>query len=175
MTSHNRTPSVASTLTDLSESVNNASDRSSSSVSSNVSVTSDDFKLKVNELIASQALPISRLEIRARSFIDDLKNGGEYNSPLYGGSKIRKEVKLHRVLEAMLHYSFECGKEVGRRYTACAICACHGTGDDIQTQDGHSPDRIEKKLAYLQSLGTTWLSHLLFVCMRSCSIACYYD
>jgi hypothetical protein len=165
MTSHNRTPSVASTLTDLSESVSDASHGSSSSFSSNVSVTSDDFKLKVDELIASQALPISKLEIRARSFIDDLKNSREYNTPLHGGSKIRKEVQLHRILEAMLHYSFECGKEVGRRYTACAICACHGTGDVIKTLDGDKPDRNEKKLAYLQSLATTWLSHLLFVCM----------
>jgi hypothetical protein len=47
-----------------------ASDGSSSWVSSN----SNDFKLKVNELIASQALHMSKLEIRACGFIDDLKN-----------------------------------------------------------------------------------------------------
>jgi hypothetical protein len=96
---------------------------------------------KVHELIASQALPISKLDIRTHSFIDDMKNSGEYNIPLHGGSKIRKEVQLHRILEAMLHYSFECGKKVGRRYTACAICACHGVGDDIQTLDGERPDQ----------------------------------
>ncbi|KAF9507273.1 hypothetical protein BS47DRAFT_1321384 [Hydnum rufescens UP504] len=50
----------------------------------------------------------------------------------------------------MLFYAFECGGEGGKRYTASAICACRREDNDVT-------------LAYLQSLASTWLSHLLFV------------
>jgi hypothetical protein len=57
---------------------------------------------------------------------------------------------LDRVLTAMLSSAYTCGGEGGMRYTAAAIYACRYEDNEMT-------------LRYLQSLGTTWVSHLLFV------------
>lgn len=168
MTSHNCTPSPTSTLTDLSDSVGNLADQSTSSITSTVSITSNDFRLKVDALISRDALKIQYLESRACAFINDLKDSGRYNTPLYGDKQFWEKVKLHHILEAMLDFAYDCGKENGKRYAACAICACNFEDGNINL-DGNA-DQNAIKLAYLQDLSTTWLSHLLFVCESQCHL-----
>jgi len=58
-------------------------------------------------------------------------------------------VKLDAVMSAMLACGDECG---GQRYAASAIVAC--------TQKENDQDVVET----LAALGTTWLTHFLFVC-----------
>ena len=58
-------------------------------------------------------------------------------------------VELDQVITAMLAYAEECGGEGGKRYVACAILAC---------------SREEDVVGALAALGTTWLTHLLFMC-----------
>ncbi|KAF9035288.1 hypothetical protein BJ165DRAFT_1377061, partial [Panaeolus papilionaceus] len=57
-------------------------------------------------------------------------------------------VELDKVMIAMLTYAEECGGQHGKRYVAAAIVACSEEEDAIQA---------------LVALGTTWLTHLLFV------------
>ena len=109
----------------------------------------------VKAIIDSQ-IPLHDLVHRAENQIRMLASDKYYNRITYGGSKIK--IYLAKVLEAMLFYASDCGGGEGcRRYTASAIYACRG-------------DEKRATLAGLQSLGTTWCSHLLFVCKRPCSI-----
>ena len=61
-------------------------------------------------------------------------------------------VNLHAVMSAMLTCVEECGGKNGKRYVASAIVSCGRKGD--------SDNMIE----LLAALGTTWLTHLLFIC-----------
>jgi hypothetical protein len=156
MTSHNRMDSTTSnwsTLTELSDGRGRSSDNSFSSDASAYSVTSDDFKQQITVLIQNESLSIENLQSRAQALITTLSSDASYNAPLYGDLEFKETTKLHRILEALLYYAHDCGGDNGKRYTACAICACSEVGED---------DMI---LPRLQSLATTWLSHLLFVCM----------
>jgi hypothetical protein len=58
-------------------------------------------------------------------------------------------VKLGEIMLAMLASAEECGGESGKRYVASAILACSKEEDEV---------------AALAALGTTWLTHLLFIC-----------
>jgi hypothetical protein len=58
-------------------------------------------------------------------------------------------VKLDEVMIAMLACAEECGGESGKRYVASAILAC---------------SLEEDLVAALAALGTTWLTHFLFIC-----------
>ncbi|KIJ91979.1 hypothetical protein K443DRAFT_126075 [Laccaria amethystina LaAM-08-1] len=60
-------------------------------------------------------------------------------------------VNLHAVMSAMLTCAEECGGESGKRYVASAITSCGCKGDD-------------NTIELLAALGTTWLTHLLFIC-----------
>jgi hypothetical protein len=86
---------------------------------------------------------------RAENLITELASHEGYNRLPYGSPATK--IMLDRVLGAMLSKARACGGEGGKRYTAAAIFACR-TGEK------------EATLKYLQSLGTTWVSHLLFVC-----------
>jgi hypothetical protein len=168
MHSHLRTASAASfgsTLTEISDSSNDAAN-SSSSAASDVSASSVQFKRKVQELIDNECLSINSLEKRARQFINDLEQSKQYNRPIYGPPSIKRDVDLAKILGAMLTHAHGCGGVRGLRYTASAICACHGVVvEDSVESSGNTDDEVNsRKLAYLQSLATTWLSHLLFVC-----------
>ncbi|EDR06274.1 uncharacterized protein LACBIDRAFT_328943 [Laccaria bicolor S238N-H82] len=59
-------------------------------------------------------------------------------------------VNLHAVMSAMLTCVEECGGESGKRYVASAIISCGRKGDD-------------NTIELLAALGTTWLTHLLFI------------
>ncbi|KAF8076877.1 hypothetical protein FPV67DRAFT_1473008, partial [Lyophyllum atratum] len=56
--------------------------------------------------------------------------------------------ELDKVMIAMLACAEECGGESGKRYVASAILTCSGEEDVV---------------AALAALGTTWLTHLLFI------------
>ena len=58
-------------------------------------------------------------------------------------------VQLDQVMMAMLACAEECGGESGKRYVASAILACCEEEDVVGA---------------LVALGTTWLTHLLFIC-----------
>jgi hypothetical protein len=58
-------------------------------------------------------------------------------------------VKLDKVMTAMLAYSEECGGDRGKMYVASAILTC---------------SKEEDVIGALAALGTTWLTHLLFIC-----------
>ncbi|KAF8874716.1 hypothetical protein CPB84DRAFT_1829331 [Gymnopilus junonius] len=68
----------------------------------------------------------------------------------YKYKKDSKEISvgLDKIIIAMLACVEECGGESGKRYVACAISAC-SEGDDV--------------VGALEALGTTWLTHLLFI------------
>jgi hypothetical protein len=61
-------------------------------------------------------------------------------------------VELDKVMLAMLACAEECGGESGKRYVASAIYAC---------------SKEEDTVVALVALGTTWLTHLLFICQSS--------
>jgi len=67
-------------------------------------------------------------------------------------------VNLTAVMSTMLACAEECGGESGKRYVASAIVACSRKG-------GHG-DVVEA----LAALGTTWLTHLLFICQFCCLV-----
>ena len=60
-------------------------------------------------------------------------------------------VNLYAIMSAMLTCVEECGGENGKRYVASAIVSCGCKGDD-------------NMIELLAALGTTWLTHLLFIC-----------
>jgi len=57
-------------------------------------------------------------------------------------------VELDKVMIAMLACAEECGGESGKRYVASAILTC---------------SKEEDVFGALAALGTTWLTHLLFI------------
>ncbi|KAF8157145.1 hypothetical protein B0H34DRAFT_489037 [Crassisporium funariophilum] len=57
-------------------------------------------------------------------------------------------VKLDQVMTAMLSYVRGCGGDDGQRYVTSAILACSG---------------VENVVEALEALGTTWLTHFLFI------------
>jgi hypothetical protein len=58
-------------------------------------------------------------------------------------------VELNEVMTAMLAYAEECGGDRGKTYVASAILTC---------------SKEEDVIGALAALGTTWLTHLLFIC-----------
>lgn len=65
----------------------------------------------------------------------------------------------------MLNFTFTCGKDIGKWYAACAICAC-GIGNGNRIIDDGNVDHITIKLTCLQS--STQLSALcLYVTILS--------
>ncbi|KAF9505838.1 hypothetical protein BS47DRAFT_487664 [Hydnum rufescens UP504] len=120
-----------------------------SSDTSQTSTRSSEFTQEVEDIIGN-SIPLPNLEEQAQSLIKELGSHPVYNQLSYGDSEIRARIKLDRILYSMLFYAYECGGDGGKRYTASAICACRRENNDVT-------------LAYLQSLASTWLSHLLFV------------
>ena len=150
MSSHERSLSNESALTSLpsdEEVVRNA-DASFSSDASHISTRSEEFINDVKDIIDGPK-SLEELVIRAEKLVAKLSSSEEFNK-LPPGSP-QTNLKLDRVLTAMLFHACDCGGEGGKRYTASAICAC-------------ASNDVDKTLPYLQSLGTTWVSHLLFVC-----------
>ena len=120
-------------------------------------VRSSEFIQDVETIIQSEKL-LSHLVEQAEKLIATLASHKTYNQLPYGDREIKAKIKLHLILESMLHYAHDCGGEGGKRYTAAAICVCC-------REDG------DQTLGFLQDLAATWLSHLLFVCKWLYSVA----
>jgi hypothetical protein len=158
MDSHNRTLSNESAQTLLiDEDTAGDANASFSSNSSQISTRSSEFIQDVEAIIQSEK-PLSHLVEQAEKLITTLASHETYNQLPYGDREIKARIKLHLILESMLHYAHDCGGEGGKRYTAAAICVCCREDDD-------------QTLGFLQDLAATWLSHLLFVCEWLCSVA----
>ena len=159
MAYRNRTPGE-SALVSLSEgdAAAAAADANFGSDSSEISTRSSIFRQEVCTLIDGD-IQLSSFADRAKAMIAMLASHDSYNqiSRDYT-SKAMIDVKPHRILDSMLHYAEGCGGEYGKQYAAAAICAC-------------SHQENKETLKYLQSLATTWLSHLLYVCQRRLSAA----
>ncbi|KAF9512292.1 hypothetical protein BS47DRAFT_1091277 [Hydnum rufescens UP504] len=93
-------------------------------------------------------MPLAQLVYQAEKLVKMLSSSDEFNKFPPGSPKCN--LMLDRILAAMLSSARACGGEGGMRYTACAIYAC-------------CYEDNEMTLRYLQSLGTAWVSHLLFV------------
>jgi hypothetical protein len=147
--SHDRAPSNESALTSLSseeDSVRSA-DVSFGSDASYISTRSREFMNDVKKIMDS-SMPLDQLVDRAEKLVKKLASSDEFNKLPPKGPK--SDLILDRVLTAMLSSAYACGGEGGMRYTASAIYACRYEDNEMT-------------LRYLQSLGTTWVSHLLFV------------
>jgi len=117
-------------MTDLSNDDRNRSvDNSFSSDASVYSATSDNFKKQITVLIQDESLKIEKLESRAQTLIATLRDNATFNAPPYGDAEFREQHKLHRTLNAMLHYAQDCSGDKDKRYAACA-CACSDIGED---------------------------------------------
>jgi hypothetical protein len=152
MSTLDRSLSSESPLTSLSS---EGSDPSSSLEWSDISVTSRKFMNDVKDIISSSK-PLADIVNRAEDLIAKLASHEEFDRLPYGSPD--NQLKLSRALTAMLHYAEDCGGQGGKWYTGSAICACRC-------------DEKEATLRGLQSLGTTWVSHLLFVCKWTCCLA----
>jgi len=158
MDSHNRTLSNESTRTlPINEETTGDANSSFSSDSSQISTRSREFIEDIETIIQSEK-PLSHLVEQAERLIATLASHKTYNQLPYGDREIKAKIKLHLILESMLHYAHDCGGEGGKRYTAAAICVCC-------REDG------DRTLGFLQDLAGTWLSHLLFVCKWLYSVA----
>ncbi|EDR06275.1 uncharacterized protein LACBIDRAFT_328944 [Laccaria bicolor S238N-H82] len=109
----------------------------------------DDDKDRLNEGIRRKAAlaSVNKAEEMVKTFSADQRNIFTCRK---GDEKAT--VNLHVVMSAMLTCVEECGGESGKRYVASAIVSCGRNGD--------SDNMIEQ----LAALGTTWLTHLLFIC-----------
>jgi hypothetical protein len=146
---HDRTPSNESPLTSLSsEEDDRGAYASFGSDTSYISTRSREFMNGVKKIMDS-SMPLTQLVDQAEKLVKMLSSTDQFNQLPPGAPKCN--LMLDRVLAAMLSSARACGGERGMRYTASAIYAC------CYEDNGMT-------LRYLQSLGTTWVSHLLFVC-----------
>ncbi|KAF9512275.1 hypothetical protein BS47DRAFT_1465878 [Hydnum rufescens UP504] len=145
---HDRTPSNASPLTSLSSQEDDHSAYASfGSEATCISTRSRGFMNGVKKIMDS-SMPLAQLVDQAQELVKMLSSSDQLNRLPPGAPECN--LMLDRVLAAMLSSARACGGEGGMRYTASAIYAC-------------CYEDNEMTLRYLQSLGTTWVSHLLFV------------
>jgi hypothetical protein len=111
--------------------------------------------------IMDSSMSSAHLVDQAQKLVKMLSSSAEFKKLLPGAPECN--LMLDRVLAAMLSSARACGDEGGMRYTTSAIYTC-------------CYEDNEMTLRYLQSLGTTWVSHLLFVrkwtrrvCRTTCS------
>lgn len=98
-------------------------------------------------------------ERQARQMIQSLENApaedGGRSPNLYSNPAIPDvEVKLHKILEAMLANAEACGGSHGKCYTIASICSAGRS----------SKSKEEDDIQFLRNLGVTWLSNFLWVC-----------
>jgi hypothetical protein len=135
--SHRRSNSLASTLT---------------SCSSEASVEFYEKRLKPGiEAIRNlkSRAPLQELVGEAGKIIDEKFAPDPRSTYKYQKGSDEISVKLDKVMAAMLAYAEECGGDDGKDYVASAILTC---------------SREEDMVEALAALGTTWLTHFLFIC-----------
>ncbi|KAG5637124.1 hypothetical protein H0H81_005717 [Sphagnurus paluster] len=121
------------------------------SISSRASVeTYESLKGEISRVEQSQ-IHLQELVDAAENIIKEKFTPDPNSTYTYKKGSETISVRLNAVMSAMLACVEECGGKSGKRYVASAILACSGKGDN--------GDVVEA----LAALGTTWLTHLLFV------------
>ena len=135
------------------------SDSSLSSLTSissraSVEIYNADLKPVISDILQNEEdlanLNLADLVKKAEEMIKKF-SADERNIFTYQKDDKKATVNLHEVMSAMLACAEECGGESGKRYVALAITLCGDKGDD-------------NVVGLLVALGTTWLTHLLFIC-----------
>lgn len=139
--SHSRNDSLESTASALT------------SCSSEALVKLYEEKLKpgINAVRKSRT-PLQELVDAAEKIINEKFAPDSRSTYKYKKDSEEISVELDKVMIAMLACAEECGGESGKRYVASAILTC---------------SREEDVVAALAALGTTWLTHLLFICLSN--------
>jgi hypothetical protein len=106
-----------------------------------LSIISEQYRDDLAGLLGNTELDLEDISVRANKEIDWLQ---ERTDRFYA------KIDVALVLEAMYDVSFSLG-ENSRRYTACAIAACHR-------------DKDEERQRTLMELGDAWITHFLSPC-----------
>jgi len=126
------------------------------SISSRASVeTYESLKEEITSVEQSQ-IDLQELVDAAEKIIKEKFAPDPQSTYTYKKESEPISVKLDAVMSTMLACAEECGGKSGKRYVASAIVACSRKGGD--------GDVVEA----LAALGTTWLTHLLFICQFYC-------
>ncbi|KAF8867688.1 hypothetical protein CPB84DRAFT_1970401 [Gymnopilus junonius] len=105
------------------------------------------LKPGINALRKSQT-PLEELVGAAEKIIHKKFTPDSRSTYNYKKDSREISVGLDKIMLAMLACTEECGGESGKRYVACAISACSEEEDVVGA---------------LEALGTTWLTHFLFI------------
>ncbi|TFK61898.1 hypothetical protein BDN72DRAFT_903699 [Pluteus cervinus] len=131
------------------------------SLTSNSSITSveiyNNLKPEISAVEGSQS-SLQELVEGAEKIIRKKFSSNSKCVYTYGKGATKNSVNLNQIMLAMLDRAEECGGEDGKRYVASTIVACSRNKTDEETVDT------------LAAVGTTWLTHFLFVfkTSRSC-------
>ncbi|TDL22561.1 hypothetical protein BD410DRAFT_748283 [Rickenella mellea] len=129
----------------------NDSLRSLTSISSRSSVeTYESLKEEITAVERSQ-IELQELVTAAEKVVKDKLAPNPQSTYTYKKASDKISVKLDAVMSAILTHAEECGGEHGLRYVASVIVACSQKESDAD---------VVKALA---AVGTTWLTHLLFI------------
>jgi hypothetical protein len=119
------------------------------SCSSEASVEFYERKLKpIIDTVRNSQKSLQELVDTAEKIINEKFAHNSQSTFKYKKGSVGTSVQLDKVMLAMLACAEECGGESGKRYVASAIYAC---------------SEEEGMVGALAALGTTWLTHLLFI------------
>ncbi|KAF8157156.1 hypothetical protein B0H34DRAFT_712505, partial [Crassisporium funariophilum] len=119
------------------------------SCSSQASVKIYEEKLKsIIDAVRNSKTPLGELVNAAQRILTERFTPDSRSTYTYEKGTERLSVRLDKIMSAMLTYVEECGGDSGKRYVASAILAC---------------TEVEDVAKALEALGTTWLTHFLFI------------
>jgi len=122
-------------------------------LSSEASVELYEKRLKPTiDTIRKSDAPLQELVDAAEKIVNEQFAPDSKSTFTYKKGVNEMSVQLDKVMIAMLACAEECGGEGGKRYVASAILGC---------------SKEEDVVGALAGLGTTWLTHLLFICQFS--------
>lgn len=136
--SHSRNDSLESTASTLTSCSSDAS----------VELYKERLKPGIDAVKESRA-PLQDLVGAAEKIISERFAPDSRSTYKYKKDSEEISVELDQVMIAMIACAEECGGESGKRYVASAILTCSNEEDVVGA---------------LAALGTTWLTHLLFIC-----------
>ena len=114
-----------------------------------IEIYNRDLKPSISDILQSDE-NLTNLVTKAEEMLK-MFSGDQRNSFTVQKGDKKATMNLHAVMSAMLTCVEECGGKNGKRYVASAIVSCGCKGDD-------------NVIELLAALGTTWLTHLLFIC-----------
>jgi len=140
----------------MSHSRNDSQESSTSSTTSHISTSSEssvqfyEQTLKPTiDAVSKSRVPLQELVDAAEKIINEKFAPDSQSTFTHKTSSTNISVQLDQVMLAMLACAEECGGRKGKRYVASAIVSC---------------SKAEDVVGALAALGTTWLTHLLFIC-----------